>query len=479
MSDDKKLTLDNWKNVVTGVGITGKDKLTYSEVEWQRTDRSTAEALFAADDLGGKIASMIPFDGTREGITWNFDGDEATDTNEVIKFLNGQFDDLKVWNKLKWAWTMARVYGGALLFVSVDDGQQDLSQPLNIKAVRSIKSLHVIERWSLNVTSIDIISDINSPHFGTPKYYMYNTTDDAGSTMSEYVKIHHSRVIRFDGNRLPTRLYKKNNYWHDSIYSRLNEALRNYSMSESSIPTIIQELNQLVMKIDGLNEAIQMDEQELVVGKLNFVNLLRSSLRAVVLDGNDEFDFKQVAVAGVKDLMDIPRARLIAASSIPHTRLMGESPGASLGEQGRSQLTDYYDFVAAQQKEVLEEPIKRLLEIMAGQVDKPIDIPPSTTFIFNPLYQDDQKTIIETRQIQANIDKIYGDLGVYDAFEIAENRFGSGEYSYETRLSMEEREDREFNQAEVDENIGEENGKEEGEKEEVTEGEGDSEKEDN
>jgi hypothetical protein len=62
--------------------------------------------------------------------------------------------------------------------------------------------------------------------------------------------------------------------------------------------------------------------------------------------------------------------------------------------------------------------------------------PDGLTFEFNPLYQQDQKTLIETRKLQADIDNIYMTNGVYDSFEVAANRFGKGEFSYETSLEM-------------------------------------------
>jgi hypothetical protein len=67
-------------------------------------------------------------------------------------------------------------------------------------------------------------------------------------------------------------------------------------------------------------------------------------------------------------------------------------------------------------------------------MDVDIDTPESFSFEFNPLYQQSQKEIIETRKMQAEIDEIYMTRGVYSAFEVAESRFETGEYSFETSL---------------------------------------------
>jgi hypothetical protein len=163
-------------------------------------------------------------------------------------------------------------------------------------------------------------------------------------------------------------------------------------------------------------------------------------MRAIVLDKEDVFSQNQIQLTGAKDLVDLTTRRLVAATPIPHTRLLGEAAGASLGEAGRSELTDYYDYIKSQQLLTLQAPITRLTEIMFHQIELDITEPEAWSFTFDPLYQQDQKALIETRKIQADIDNIYMTQGVYDSFEVAENRFGSGEFSYETSLDMEEKE---------------------------------------
>ncbi len=423
---------DGWVNVLTGLGTTARDKNTSSQLSWNRINRSLAENLFSADDIGGKIAKMIPGDGTREGVTWQVSGDvDNESSNKIISMLDSEFERLQVWEKFNWAWSLARAYGGSIIYMSIDDGEEP-DKPLVAERIREIKSLYVIDRWDLDINSGDVISDLSSPDFGTPKFYNYV------SASGGFIKIHKSRVIRFDGEKLPSRLFVKNGYWHDSIYQKLSEAIRNYSTGHGNLATILQEVNQPVFKIDGLHDAIAQDEDDLVLKRLQIVNNLRSTLRAVCLDKEDDFSFMQTALGGVSDLMRIITNRLVSASDIPHTRLLGESPGASLGEQGKSEKIDYFDSVKILQESELRDPINKIKEIILNQVDKKVSIPEEITFSFNPLYQQDQKGIIETRKIQADIDNIYMTQGVYDAVEVAENRFGATEYSYETNIEIKE-----------------------------------------
>lgn len=417
-----KSITDSWTNVAQGVGVSGVDKTIGSYSIWKRTLRSEAEHLYASDDIAASIVDAIPDDMVKEGITWKIQNDKD---GKITKALCDEYDRLCVWERINWAMKLSRIHGGACILIVADDGG-DFSDPLRIERVRKITCLRVIDRWSLHIMPTDIDSDIESPNFGKPIYYSYNSSDAPGLG-SEYSRIHHSRIIRFDGVQLPNDLFINNGYWHDSVFGKTFKPIANYGTANGSICTTIAEINQPVYKLAGMTEAISQDESELVINKLNFTNLMRSSLRAIVLDKEDEFDFKQVAVAGVADLFNIVKERLVAASGIPHTRLMGESPGASLGESGGSQLRDYYDSVAKKQALILRDPLDRLTRLIFKQTKLSVQEPEEWTYEFNPLYIEPQSSIIQTRYTQAQIDQIYVNMGVYDSVEVASSRFVSKE----------------------------------------------------
>ena len=174
------------------------------------------------------------------------------------------------------------------------------------------------------------------------------------------------------------------------------------------------------------------DEDELIVKKIEMVNLMRSTARAVVLDKEDLFTNVATNVSGGKDLVDLTVQRLVAGIDVPHTRLLGNSP-SGLGGTGQSELINYYDNVKAQQGVNLRQPIETIVDLIFEQEDAP-ERPEDLTFEFNPLFQLDQEKELRTRQMQADIDETYINAGVYDTFEVAKSRYGTGRYSYETIL---------------------------------------------
>lgn len=422
---DAKARLDGWANILTGIG-TKSDKAGWNIPQWQRTDRYIGETLYSSDDLAGKIASIIPEDGCREGIEWVLPNGEDPD---LVKHLNDEFDRLSLWENINWAWTLSRVYGGSIIYISVDDGRE-IFEPLDWKNIKRINSLNVFDRWQLSITSSDIISDIRDPSFGLPAFYNF-MSGNSPSPETPPMRIHYSRVIRFDGIKLPTRLYIKNDYWHDSVYGKLYRSIRNYSSSFDSIANIMQDFNQPVFKVHGLAEALAMDNDNIVSKKIESVNLSRSVARAVILDKEDDFANVGASVSGLSDLVKLTVGRVVAGSGIPHTRLLGESP-SGLGATGNSELTDYYDMIKAQQELRIRAPINYVLSVIFAADKKEMDS--GLTFKFKTLYQVDQNTVISTRKVQADIDSIYIDKGVYTPEMVLNSRFGSGEYSFETSI---------------------------------------------
>ena len=419
---------DGWMNVVTGMG-TGKDKNTYAEINWKPYTQYFCENLFAGDEMAQKIAKIIPYDGTREAVTWGME--EGAPAKDITKFLDSEFNRLRVWPTLAWAWTVARVYGGSAILISVDGGSKDLETPLKLEQVKKVKALRVFDRFSLQVNSFDLDADLSSPRFGEPVFYTYIPKTSAKGDTSQ-VKIHHSRLIRIDGIRLPENLWIRNGYWHDSIYGSLWNAIRNYASTHESISQLISGFNQPVYRIEGLSEAIAMDQEVLISKKLQIVDLMRSTARAIVLDKEDEFQNVSTNVAGGKDLVDLTVQRLVAGSDIPHTRLLGNSP-TGLGATGKSELINYYDSVRSMQETTLRDPIEKLTDLVFSQTGA-LDRPEDLAFEFSPLFQQDQEIEIKTRNYQAEVDKKYIELGVITPDEVAESRYSSGRYSFETTL---------------------------------------------
>jgi phage-related protein (TIGR01555 family) len=422
-----RVVMDAWKNAVSGLGTFLKDKRMSSLAEFEPMQPAEAQELYAADDVAAKVVDAVPDDGLRQWGTFTAPGD--TQFNAVMQQA---FDALRVRAKFRDGWRFGRMVGGAALLMVVDDSE-DLSMPLRLDGVRSLKSLVLLMRQELKYGQID--SQLDSPRFGQPTTYFLQP--NRGQTDVQLVgqEIHHSRLLIFHGTKLPPDLYVTNGYWHDSVLSRTQNAIRNYSTSHDAAATIMQEFSQPVFKMKGLAALIQAGKGELIAQRLEMVQLARSICRAAIIDQDEDLQSVGAALTGAPDMLKAVGGRLVAASNMPHTKILGESP-SGLGATGESEMEDWDDYVANEQELVALDNVLRLAEVMMAAKDGPTrgKIPAKWSFEFKPLRQPDEIQQAELRNKQADTDTKYITAAVLDPDEVRQSRFGSGAYSTETTV---------------------------------------------
>jgi len=184
--------------------------------------------------------------------------------------------------------------------------------------------------------------------------------------------------------------------------------------------------------IDGLNAWLLQGDDQAIIRKLTLVEDGVSMLNARAMDSADKFETESISVTGIDQLLEAAERRVCAAGNMPHTLVFGDSPGASLGESGKSQKHDWYDKVKAYQETQLRSHWCRLLAAIAAQEPQE---PPA--FEFCSLWQMSDLEKVEIREKQAKVDQLYITLGVLAPSEVRESRFTDGGYSTETILSAE------------------------------------------
>ena len=131
--------IDGWKNVLTGLGIANRDKRLNSQ--FQRGNRLSQqrellEELFHGDDIARRYCQLPAKEATREWITLTIqNSDEETD-QDLSSDVMDELEVLEAQAKFMEAKTWGRLYGGALLLMGVDDGQEP-DQELNLDNLRS------------------------------------------------------------------------------------------------------------------------------------------------------------------------------------------------------------------------------------------------------------------------------------------------------------------------------------------------------
>lgn len=419
---------DGWENVFTGIG-TSKDKRTGGQIKRNMLQQRAAELLHDNDDLAKLAVNEVPDRGTSKWIDHKVGQEEGG--IETVNKLVKEEKRLEVKKKFKKAWAWARMYGGAGIFISVDDGL-DPKEPINLNRISRVNSLTVLHRYELNRGELN--ADITSSNYGMPETYTVS-----GRTTSSAQEIHHSRIIRFDGSPLSQQEFENNDYWHDSVLNVLQDILRDYNGAYAGVAHAMQDFDVSILKLKDLASLIGGDDDDLIISRLKLMNLAKSVMGSILIDAENE-DFETVSrqFTNVDKVLEKMDQRLTMAMRMPHTVVLGQGSTGGINGGGKTEDDNMNNLVSAQQTEVLEQPINYTNEIIQAAKQGPTSgkVLNSHTWGFNPLSEPSNKEVAETREIVAKTDALYLDRSVVSSMDVAGSRFGGDEYSMETVVDL-------------------------------------------
>lgn len=401
---------DGLENVVAGLG-TDRDKRSYSVWADPRIlTRQELENMYRGSWLAKKIVNAVADDMTREWLHVTFDGEELGTT---IEQAEKRFALKRKTNEaLKWS----RLYGGAVIIIGTRD--KNLAKPLDVKNVRKgdLRYLHVVDRWRLSSAG-SLNRDLESPNFGMPDSYVL-----AEST----VQVHHTRVLRFNGEKLPYFAWLRNAMWDDSVLQHVMDSLMNCDTTTQAIATMMFESNVDVVKSEGLADVLARKDGEAVLTKrFQVAAMLKSFNRMLLLDGTESYEKKQNSFANLDKVIQQFMIDVSGAADIPMTRLFGQS-AAGLNATGDNDVRNYYDMVSAKQEAELRPQLEYLYEVLVRS--ELGHMPEDFRFDFNPLWQlseTEQATVEKTR---AERDQVYLNAGVVTEALVARELKERGTY---------------------------------------------------
>ena len=320
--------------------------------------------------------------------------------------LTGQFtpDELKLLNRLerktglrsrlneglRWG----RLYGGAAGLIMID-GQEDLSQPLDIDLVYpgSFKGLYVLDRWQGISPNLALTFE-----GGEEVPESYSITDGQGHTVTT---VHHSRIIRFTGRDLPRIERQTELYWGESEIEALYQEVVSHDNVSANMAALTFQANVNTMEVKGMEQLLSMSSpqvQRRFWQVMQAQATLRSNFGMQLVEQGNKLTNTQYSFAGLKDVYESMALNLCGASHYPMTKLFGRSPGG-LNSTGESDLTNYYDYVDSQREAKLRPGLEKLLPVLCmsalGYVPDDLDI------AFPPLWTPTAKELAEIAKSKA------------------------------------------------------------------------------
>lgn len=422
----KQSRRDGWSNVLTGLGGS-KDKRKATTFKFtKRIPDDQLTAIYRANGFGRRVIDLIPNDMTRNWFKVTNDEDDE---------IKQKLEELGAQKALNHAMKMARLYGGSIVVMGIDDGR-DLNKPIrtdkdgNPQNIKAVNYLTVFDRRDVTIQSTQIEKEIDSGRWGQPKQYRIMPR-----FRGEEVRVHASRVIRFDGADVPWREYESNAYWMDSVLEAVFEHIRQLGAVYDSAEFIVEAFVQTVIKIQNLFSMIAAGQDATLKKRLNWLDMTRHLANTELLDSNEEYQKHSSTVAGLAELIDRFMMAVSAATEIPVTLLMGRSP-AGQNSTGESDIRFYYDGVRSRQRNEFAPAVEPLIDVIIASEDVKTK-PDSWSIVFNPLHEMTAKEEAELYKLTAEGDERYILNQVLDPDVIGKYRF-VGDHFNATPPSMTE-----------------------------------------
>jgi len=423
---DSIVRADGLVNALTGMG-TGRDKSQYtSSTPIVFLTQEELENLYS-EWIPKRIVDIVAEQSTRKGFKVLFGGEGAA--AEEVAGIEQVVEDLYILENLGLASKNARLFGGSVILLYIDDGRS-ADQPVDFRNIRSVEGMEVLDRWQI----APMINEDSLYDYSKATYYQIISGDLI--RQPQLVKIHKDRILRFDGEWLPYRIRQRNYGWGMSTLQSVYDSFRFYSTGISSAATLLTEFDIFVHKLRGLSSMLAAGKEKDVRDRLVLNDMSKSIYRGYAIDAEkEELEFISRNFGGVGEILEKLRIDIIGASQIPHTILFGESPGG-LGSTGRSEERDFAKHLGDYQSTHYKRSLQHLMKIIMLSKDGPTNgrLPESWRIKFNDLFELNEREKADVRARVAAVDGRYIQLGVLHPKEVADARYGGSEWSMELTL---------------------------------------------
>lgn len=401
----KKFIMDGFKNILKGLGGDKDPRQNRIYQKGMDITQQIADDLYSFNWMAAKCVDIPVDDATKK---WRNLLIPDVKKKEDIEKIYKEFDVKgKVSQAMKWA----RTFGGSVIIMVVEGDQEEPLDLDNI-AVGSLKNFLVLDRYQVTTDAEE--RDILSPNFGQPKYYMVNRGGQ---------RIHHSRVVKFDGAKPTIYQAERNDFWGLSIFAKLWEPIGDSQETTNSIAALIYESNIDVYRIAGFNALVATNEK-LALKRIEIAHRMKSVINGIVLDKEDEYDKKTNTFTTLPEIDDRMVQKVTGAADIPITRFMGVAP-AGENATGESDLRNYYDGVQSHQENDLRPKLDVIDKVVLGNAG----YNDTFSYEFLPLQQMSEAEQADVDLKKAQRDQVYLDQDIIEPLDVLKQLEQEGTYS--------------------------------------------------
>jgi phage-related protein (TIGR01555 family) len=394
----KRISEDGYTNVATQLGGSRDKSTGTSFMGKPRLAPETLESMYTSDGLASRIVDLLPDEATRDPIIL-----KGTDESIDVKSIMSELDDLQVMTKIGDAWRWSRLFGGAIL-VPVTSGTGKLDSRLNKEQITKITALHVIESPSLTPASHH--PGIGSNSFRDPEFYDVSMMSASDTLKTR--RIHRSRVIRFDGVRVPPSQLVKGNGWGPSVLDRVVGELENIGLTLGYAKNILHEISLIVLRLANFRRDLSSGEasEKEVQGYVQNIKDNMDVLGVVALDIADELVVVDRSVTGLSEILEKFESAFLRVTDIPRFKIFNQQP-EGLSSSSSGEMESWYNHTATQQQKVVKPAVNTVLECMfSARSHRGEKVPEEWDIDFQPLWEPSNKEKADTYLVRTQADAI-------------------------------------------------------------------------
>lgn len=358
------------------------------------------EFMYRGSWIVGAVVDSVADDMTRQGVDFG----SAIDPVDA-EAMQARQDDLRLWtgigDTIKWA----RLYGGAIGVMQIDG--QDLATPLKVETIGKDQFLGVLplSRWELNPNTTDLMTGMGAS-IGQPE--IYHVGPNAMAMQNK--EIHHTRVMRIEGIKLPYFQRLAEQGWGLSVIERMYDRLLAYDSATTGAAQLVFKAYLRTLKVEGLRSILASGGAvyDALVKNVEAIRQFQSTEGLTLIDAKDEFSALTYTFAGLNDLLLGFGQQISGATQIPLVRLFGQSP-AGLNATGDADIRNYYDTIKARQETDLRAPVNLIMNCLYRSVTGKAP-PEGFRPAFNPCWQLSEAEKAEiAKNVGDTVGAAYGD----------------------------------------------------------------------
>jgi phage-related protein (TIGR01555 family) len=420
----RNLVLDGFKNLITKLGVRGKDRVTANQIAPAYIiTYPELTAFYMGDGLGKRVIDMPANDATRAG--WDILGDPE-------QCLQREMNRLSVAQVYNEAMRWYRLYGGALTVINWDDGRpldqpfrQRDSSPYKIISMRTYASSRI---WLM---ATDFDADPQSERFERPTMFTIRRMYGAP------FKVHWTRCQEWLGSSAPDPTYPGldlyRRYWGFGVVQSCVQELSNLGLSWNAVANLFQEATIGKLKMSNLETLLAEDDEDAIVKRMEGIGLSKSVINMVMLGADEEYTRDSLSFEGVAAVIDRMLMMVSSTVNIPVSLLFGRG-AAGMNATGEGDARQYYDGISSEQIQTLQPKILQLASWMHPYIAPEVQLD-ELSVRFVPVWSPSQQELVQMHLQQAQADHIYMEDQVLTPQIVLQNRFEGG-YSFETSVAV-------------------------------------------